>query len=87
MAGSTRVDVSVGRKTGRLCRFLKADGTFTPARSCLRTSYLTARGTTSWTLKLPKLPKGKYIVWSRAFTATRVETKLSSRNFTRLTIK
>ena len=76
------VSVAIGRKTGRQCRYLKADGTFGPKVSCLRTTYLRAKGTRSWSFdKAVKLPKGSYLVWSRAVnSAGTVEKKAKARN-------
>lgn len=76
-----RVRVSVGRNAGRLCRFLQAKRTYSGARSCSRTSYIDAKGTSSWTLKLPVLPAGRYTIWSRGIDAAgNVEHKHRGRN-------
>jgi hypothetical protein len=78
------VGISVARAVGAKCRFLTVTGTFTAARSCARTTYLTAKATTAWRLKLPKLPKGSYKVRSRAIDAAgNVERKDASRNLLR----
>jgi hypothetical protein len=54
------------RKT-RSCRFLRANGKFTKARSCSKRVWLRARGTTSWTLTVKRrLPVGFYKVWARS---------------------
>ncbi|HEY4096192.1 MAG TPA: Ig-like domain-containing protein, partial [Baekduia sp.] len=75
------VRVSVALHVGRLCRFLAADHTLTKARSCDRTSYLDAKGTSAWSLKLPKLPAGRYTVWTRGIDAAgNIERKRRSRN-------
>jgi hypothetical protein len=81
-AGSIRrVRVSVARHVGKLCRFLRADRTFSKARSCDKTSYLDAKGTSSWSLKLPSLPPGRYTIWSRGIDAAgNVERKGRGRN-------
>lgn len=80
--GIRRVRVSIARNVGDLCRFLQANRTFSAPRDCKRTSYIDAKGTTSWTLKLPTLPGGRYMVWSRAIdTAGNVERKDRKRNF------
>ena len=79
-----RVRVSIARKAGRKCRFLRADGTFSRARSCRRTSYLTARGTTRWTFERRlRLPRGKYLMWSRVETTSAIERKARDRNMAR----
>ena len=80
-SGIRRVRVSVARHVGRLCRFLRADHTFGRARSCTQMSYVDARGTSRWSLKLPKLPSGRYTVWTRAIdVAGNVERKNRARN-------
>jgi streptogramin lyase len=63
-----RVDVSVVR-TGRTCSQLTAAGRFKRLESagCTPTTFLPAKGTTTWTLKLPTaLPAGSYVVYARA---------------------
>ena len=81
-AGSVRrVRVSVARHVGKLCRFLKANRSFTKARSCDKHSYLNAKGTSSWSLKLPSLPSGRYTIWSRGIDAAgNIERKARGRN-------
>jgi hypothetical protein len=81
-AGSVRrVRVSVARHVGKLCRFLQADGTFSKARNCLKNTYLDAKGTSTWSLKLPSLPVGRYTIWSRGIDAAgNVERKDRARN-------
>jgi hypothetical protein len=70
-AGSVRrVRVSVARHVAdKLCRFLRADGKFSKARDCDKTSYFDAQGTSSWSLKLPSLPYGRYTIWTRGIDA------------------
>jgi hypothetical protein len=77
-----QVRVAVGRKVGKLCRFLQANGRFGTKRSCLRTQYLRAKGTTRWTLnRKVRLPRGSYLVWSRAIdSAGTIERKARTRN-------
>ncbi len=81
-AGSVRrVRVSVARHVGKLCRFLQANRKFTKARSCDKHSYLSAKGTSSWRLKLPSLPSGRYTIWSRGIDAAgNIERKARGRN-------
>ncbi|HEY6761158.1 MAG TPA: Ig-like domain repeat protein [Baekduia sp.] len=81
-AGSIRrVRVSVARHIGKLCRFLQANRTFSKARSCDKTSYLDAKGTSAWSLKLPSLPHGRYTIWTRGIDAAgNVERKGRGRN-------
>jgi hypothetical protein len=65
-----RVSVSVARASGRRCRFLRADGRFTPVRSCRRTLGLPATGATRWTLRSRRtVPTGTYYVRARATDA------------------
>ncbi|PTL58496.1 choice-of-anchor Q domain-containing protein [Paraconexibacter algicola] len=86
--GTSKVRVSVARKVGKRCRFLLPGGTFSATRDCRRTLYVTAQGTTSWRLTLPKLPKGRYTVWSRAIVQGKlVERKKTSRNFRRFEVR
>ena len=71
-AGVARVAVAVGRVTGKRCRFLRAKGSFSPARSCSRPLYVKARGTKNWHLDLVgSFPKGTYRVTVRATDARR----------------
>ena len=80
-----RVRVAVARESGRRCRFLQADGRFSGARSCHRTSYLDARGSARWSFSLRgRFARGRYKLWSRAVdTAGNVERKASRRNLAR----
>jgi hypothetical protein len=62
-----RVNVSVARKSGSHCRFLGRNHRLGKATSCARPHYLSARGTTSWSFRLPRrLAKGSYRVATRA---------------------
>ena len=62
-----RVVAAVARRSGRLCRFLEADGGFSKRRSCTKAIYLPATGLTSWKLKArARLRPGRYEVWSQA---------------------
>ena len=81
----TKVRVAIGRKVGSGCRFLRANGRFGSRRSCLRTQYITARGTNRWTLRLrARLPRGSYLLWSRAIdNAGTIERKFARRNLLR----
>lgn len=79
-----RVKVSVARKVGKRCRFLRADGTFSKRRSCLRTSYLNTTGKRKWSFRRTlRLPKGKYLIWSRAVGEGGIERKAKTRNMLR----
>ncbi len=82
-----QVKVSVARQEGRLCRFLGARGGFSARRSCGRASYLTARGTTSWSFaRRLKLRPGTYRLFVRGIDAAgNVERKARGR--TNLTLR
>ena len=69
--GSTRrVQVSVARRVGRRCAFLRRNGRLTRARSCRRPVYLKARGKRRWKLrKRAALPAGRYLVRVRGVDA------------------
>jgi hypothetical protein len=84
-----RVWLSIARETrGRQCSYLKPNGRFTGRRSCLRTVYVQAKGTTSWSLSTKRLPRGKYKVWVRGVDArANVERKDRKRNFHRFTVR
>ncbi len=84
-----RVAVTVGRAVGSRCRFLRADGSFGPRVSCLRTPYLGARGTTRWSFsQRTRLPRGAYKVFVRGIDAAgNVERKQRTRNFARLRVR
>jgi hypothetical protein len=54
------------------------------ATSCEKTSYVDARGTSTWSLKLPS---GRYTIWTRAIdVAGNVEHKSRARNLRSLRI-
>jgi hypothetical protein len=77
-----KVRVAVGRKIGKRCRYLQPDGRFGKTVRCTKTSYLTTKGTKRWSItKRVRLPKGSYLVWSRAIdTAGNIERKANRRN-------
>jgi hypothetical protein len=59
--------LSVARRVGRRCRFLRADGTATTARSCRRPLELLARGARSWRVLLKgRFAAGRYVARVRA---------------------
>lgn len=65
--GVRRVQVSVARRSGRRCAFLRPNRRFTRARSCRRAVYLNARGTRTWRLAMDvRLPAGTYVIRVRA---------------------
>jgi hypothetical protein len=80
-----RIRVSIGLEVNhaRQCRDLLANGRFSAPRSCLRTSYLSARGTTNWHFDfVGHFPPGRYQVWVRGIDpAQNVERKKQGRNF------
>jgi hypothetical protein len=85
-----RVKVSLSRPAGHhRCRFLTANGSFSAPRSCLRTSYLPARGTTHWHFDFAAyFTPGRYKLWVRGIDqAGNVERKRLGRNFLRITIR
>lgn len=84
-----RVRVAIGRAVGRRCRYARANGSFGPVVSCLRTRYLPARGTTSWRFTYRhRLPRGRYVAWVRGIDAAgNVERKNRRRNLTRFRVR
>jgi hypothetical protein len=64
------VTVAVELRHGKKCQFLKANGKLSKAGSCSRTSWLAAKGTKQWSLRLPKtLKRGSYQILTRAVDA------------------
>jgi hypothetical protein len=62
-----RVSIAVARKVGSRCRYLRKSGGFGPSRSCAKAVYITARGTSRWSLKLRgSFPVGRYLARVRA---------------------
>lgn len=62
-----RVSVSVALKKGQRCRFLTRQGRLSRSSSCTRARWLSATGTKSWRLRLPRrLPHGSYQILTRA---------------------
>jgi hypothetical protein len=84
-----RVRVAIARKRGRLCRFAKANGQFGRLISCLRTSYLSAKGTSRFRFTYRHhLPKGKYLAWARGIdTAGNIERKARLSNAKHFTVR
>jgi hypothetical protein len=85
-----RVRVAVGRRyADQRCRYLKPNNRFGPLVSCLRTTYLSARGTTRWSIRLKRrLPRGRYVVWARGIDAAgNVEHKARRVNLGRFTVR
>lgn len=65
--GVSRVELAIVRRSGGKCTQLTARGRFTALAKCAApSSFLRARGTTRWSLKVRGLPKGSYTVFARA---------------------
>jgi zinc carboxypeptidase len=89
-----KVRVAIALRTGKLCRFMGADGVFGKKVSCHRTSYTVAQvakpaGRVSWRYLVGRrLPAGRYLAWSRGIDAAgNVERKANARNLLRFTIR
>lgn len=84
-----RVSLSISRVQGRRCRFLQPDGRFGPLRSCARTSYLPARGTSAWSFtRRVALRPGRYRVFVRGTDASgNVERKARGRTNLTLAVR
>jgi len=84
-----RVYVALGRRVGKQCRFARANGKLGPKVSCKRTSYLPAKGTSTWTFLFKhRLPAGRYLAWIRGVdSAGNRERKDKKRNLVTFTIK
>lgn len=84
-----RVRVAIARKRGKQCRFARANGRFGPLVSCLRTSYLSARGTSRFRFTYRHhLPKGEYLAWARGIDrAGNVERKARLSNAKHFTVR
>ena len=86
----SRVRVAVGRRyANQKCRYLRPDNRFGAKVSCLRTTYLSTRGTTSWSVRLRRrLPRGRYVVWVRGIDAAgNIERKARRVNLRRFTVR
>jgi hypothetical protein len=84
------MSIAVGRRlTNRKCRFLLGNGKFGPQVSCLRTSYIVAKGTATWRFALKaKFPRGRYVVWTRGVdVANNIEHKNRKRNLARFRVR
>jgi hypothetical protein len=65
--GVDRMTISVKRKQGRRCRNLTPKRRLGRRTSCAHHRWLSAKGTTRWSFRLPRrLPKGTYVVRTRA---------------------
>ncbi len=81
--------VAIARKHGKRCRFARPSGRFGPPRSCLRTSYLSARARRAFRLTYrPPLPRGRYLAWARGIDrAGNVERKARLGNAKRFRVR
>jgi hypothetical protein len=62
-----QVSVSVARKKGKKCQFMSRTSRLGHAKSCKSPRWISAKGTKTWSLKLPKrMPKGSYTILTRA---------------------
>jgi hypothetical protein len=66
-----RVTVALARRAGGgRCRYLQTSGRLGPRGSCRHATYVSARGTRSWALRIARpAPRGTYVVRSRAIDA------------------
>jgi hypothetical protein len=65
--GVGSVSVAIARKRGKRCAFLRGNGRLGRPSSCRRPSFLSARGTSRWKLRVKaKLPRGRYVALVRA---------------------
>jgi hypothetical protein len=64
--GVNRVMVSIARKLGRGCRNLSVTSRFSRRTTCKRMNWIQAVGASSWSITLPRLRRGTYIVRSQA---------------------
>ena len=80
---------SIDRDAGHRCRFLQPNNHFGPRVSCLRTTYLSTKGTTRWSVRLKRrLPRGRYVVWVRGIDAVgNVEHKARRVNLGRFRVR
>jgi hypothetical protein len=63
------VQVSVARRTAAGCRVLRASGRLSRPLPCSGRLALVARGTSAWSLRTARLPRGTYLVTVRALDA------------------
>ncbi|MDW5597487.1 hypothetical protein VSS74_24270 [Conexibacter stalactiti] len=74
-SGTARVEVALVRRDGRRCRALTSTRPRFGAKpgACTPRTWLKARGTTAWSLKLARaLPPGRYVAWVRATALHRI---------------
>jgi subtilase family serine protease len=78
-----RVRVAVLRKVGKRCRFLRGRKGFSAPRSCAHRRYVTAHGTTHWSVSYRgRVARGSYRAYVRASDADRnIQLKVTARRF------
>jgi hypothetical protein len=82
-----RVQVSVARKAGASCAFLRGDGGFGAPRACKPARYLRARGKKRWRFASRRaLPAGVYDVRVRSVDARGKRSPVSRKRHTAVTI-
>jgi hypothetical protein len=64
--GVDRVLISISKKAGKRCRYLKASGKLSRKRPCVRARWLVANGATQWSFALPNELRGEFRVRTRA---------------------
>jgi DNA-binding beta-propeller fold protein YncE len=64
--GVARVELALARVSGGRCRWYADRGRFGHARACSSPAWLRARGTRSWSRRVPVARRGRYRVLSRA---------------------
>lgn len=81
-AGVRGVQVALARRVaGGRCRFVARSGRVTRPRSCRRRTYLRARGTARWTLRIRhRLPRGRYVVAARSYDAHHQRSRVRTRS-------
>jgi hypothetical protein len=75
----SRVSVAIERKVGKRCQHLLRNSRLSPATTCSHV-WLPTKGKTNWSLRLRhKLPRGRYMVSTRAVDAAGNVEKRSRR--------
>jgi subtilase family serine protease len=78
-----RVRIAVARKAGKRCRFLRGRKGFSKPRGCTHRIYLTAHGTSKWSLTYRgRVAKGRYLTYVRASDVSKnIQLKVTARRF------
>ena len=83
-----RVRVAVARQVGRRCSFVRRTGRLGKRRACRRPVWLAARGRTRWALRMrARLPRGRYLVRSRAVDGRGNRERPGPRNRRRVSLR